>query len=145
MTVSTNRYHDNEVARLIRERLDALGERKSLSQISSESGFEKSNILLMFAAGEMRVPIDRALPLAKALEVDPAAFFRIVLTSHCVPLEGIIIADGPAPFSSRPNVDLNFKVDPDFHKLFKTQAIIRGMTMKELLEASFKAFLEANP
>lgn len=40
--------------------------------------------------------------------------------------------------------DMNFKVNPAFHKRFRLEATLRGMTMKELLEASFKAYLETN-
>lgn len=39
-------------------------------------------------------------------------------------------------------MDLNFKVHPDFHREFKSTAAIRGMSMKELLEASFNAWKE---
>lgn len=46
---------------------------------------------------------------------------------------------------SRPNSglqDLNFKVSPDFHRAFKLSATMRGIPMKDLLEASFRAWLE---
>lgn len=38
--------------------------------------------------------------------------------------------------------DLNFKVSPSFHRKFKTTSAHWGMSMKELLEASFKAWQE---
>jgi hypothetical protein len=38
--------------------------------------------------------------------------------------------------------DLNFKVDPNFHTAFKVIAAIEGMPMKDLLEASFSAWVE---
>lgn len=38
--------------------------------------------------------------------------------------------------------DLNFKVTPDFHRKFKVTATSWGMSMKELLEASFKAWID---
>jgi hypothetical protein len=37
---------------------------------------------------------------------------------------------------------MNFKVSPDFHRRFKLEATLRGRSMKELLEASFKTYLE---
>lgn len=55
--------------------------------------------------------------------------------------------DVPPDNLSRPNddvQDMNFKVHPDFHRRFKITATIWGMSMKELLEASFKAWLEKN-
>jgi len=38
--------------------------------------------------------------------------------------------------------DLNFKVSPAFHRAFKKEATDRGWSMKELLEASLRMFLE---
>lgn len=40
--------------------------------------------------------------------------------------------------------DMNFKVASDFHRRFKTEATIRGLSMKELLEESFKCYLDKN-
>ena len=41
-------------------------------------------------------------------------------------------------------VDLNFKVSQDMHRRFKLEATLRGLSMKDLLEASFKCYLEAH-
>lgn len=41
-------------------------------------------------------------------------------------------------------VDLNFKVEPRFHARFRLEAALRKMSMKELMENSFKAFLDVN-
>jgi hypothetical protein len=38
--------------------------------------------------------------------------------------------------------DMNFKVSADFHRRYKTTATIWGMSMKDLLEASFKLWVE---
>jgi hypothetical protein len=63
-----------------------------------------------------------------------------------------ILASPPAPAieqplenMAKPNSgiqDLNFKVDPDFHLAFKLAATMKGMSMKEVLEASFKHWVE---
>lgn len=65
-----------------------------------------------------------------------------------------LIAPPPAPEQAPENLskpsdsttlaDLNFKVAPAFHRRFKLEALVRGMTMKELLEACFYAYLENN-
>ena len=39
-------------------------------------------------------------------------------------------------------VDLNFKVDETFHRRFKLEATVRGLSMKDLLIASFRSYLE---
>lgn len=38
--------------------------------------------------------------------------------------------------------DLNFKVSPVMHRAFKLTAASRGLSMKELFEASFRCWLE---
>lgn len=38
--------------------------------------------------------------------------------------------------------DLNFKVERDFHHVYKLVATLKGMSMKELLEASFHAWVK---
>ena len=57
-------------------------------------------------------------------------------------------AEAPVNMST-PNgdrtVDLNFKVSPALHQAFKMEAAARGMTMKEILEASFRCYLERYP
>ena len=101
----------------------------------------------------MRVPVDHALAIGKALELDPLEFYCKVLECYIPLPPGLRLTYDRDPAVSRPSVDLNsnkpsvdlnFKVDPDFHRAFKTEATVRGMSMKELLEASFKAFLGSN-
>ena len=41
-------------------------------------------------------------------------------------------------------VDLNFKIPESFHRQFKAEATLRGIFMRELLETSFKCFLEVH-
>jgi hypothetical protein len=38
--------------------------------------------------------------------------------------------------------DLNFKVDPIFHRMFKRVANTKDMSMKELLESAFNCWVE---
>lgn len=40
--------------------------------------------------------------------------------------------------------DMNFKVDPAFHRKFKMEAVSRGLSMKDMLVASFNAYLEVH-
>jgi hypothetical protein len=41
-------------------------------------------------------------------------------------------------------VDLNFKIPESFHRRFKAEATLRGISMRELLESSFKCFTEVH-
>jgi hypothetical protein len=38
--------------------------------------------------------------------------------------------------------DMNFKVDPEFHRAFKVASTMNGISMKELLDASFRAWID---
>jgi hypothetical protein len=40
--------------------------------------------------------------------------------------------------------DLNFKVSPSFHRAFKAASTMSDLSMKELLEASLLAWIDAN-
>lgn len=40
--------------------------------------------------------------------------------------------------------DLNFKVDPSLHRAFKTASAMSGLSMRELLEASLLAWIDAH-
>jgi hypothetical protein len=62
-----------------------------------------------------------------------------------------LMAQAPAPTLQIPDnlsrsnddiQDMNFKVSPDFHRRFKSTATLWGMSMKDLLEASFKLWVE---
>jgi hypothetical protein len=170
--------HREDFAQLIRERLDALRGRKSASQVANEIGYQRDSIIYLFAAGETRVPLDRAIALAQALEVEPGRFFRGAFECYMELPLGLDItfdrlkastdernsddsafladelddaretdqsADAAQPIDRSPVlVDLNFKVAPEFRRHFRIEAAQLGMSMKELLEAAFKIFREAN-
>jgi hypothetical protein len=170
----SNMHQRAEVARKIREQLEILGGRKSASQVAREIGYEGDRLIYAFACGELRVPLDRAVPLAKALEIEPGAFFAAVLSAFMPLPNGLKISFGALKASDENEiekqledlrtateiivkgeddvpviqatgrqsiVDLNFKVTSDFHRRFKGEAAARGISMKELLEASFQACL----
>jgi predicted HicB family RNase H-like nuclease len=42
-------------------------------------------------------------------------------------------------------VDMNFKVPAQLHRRFKIEAVQRGMTMRDLVEAAFRVYLEQHP
>lgn len=55
---------------------------KTQKQIANEAGYEKPNVLSMMKKGIIKVPIERAPALARALNVDPAHFLRMVLREY---------------------------------------------------------------
>jgi predicted HicB family RNase H-like nuclease len=40
---------------------------------------------------------------------------------------------------------LNFKVSPEFHRAFKTYAVMHGMSMRQLLELGFEMVKKKRP
>lgn len=52
---------------------------KTQAQIATEAGFVNVNMLAMIKLGSTRLPLDRVLPLAKALDVDPAYLLLLAL------------------------------------------------------------------
>jgi hypothetical protein len=48
----------------------------------------------------------------------------------------------PDDFTSIGQTNLNFKVSPEMHRAYKTTASLKGIPMKDLLEASFECWQE---
>lgn len=59
--------------------------RKNRKEIAAEAGFPQPNILSMLRGGEAKIPIDRTISLAKAIEGDPGHFFKLVLEQQYSP------------------------------------------------------------
>lgn len=77
---------------------------KSQKEIAQEAGFARPNVISMMKSGEMKVPIDRALALARACGADPAAFTRLVLAEYSpAVLETLDAELGVSLFDGRPD------------------------------------------
>ena len=55
---------------------------KKQTQIAEEVGFEKPNVITMIKQGKTKVPINKIGKFAKALEVDPIFFMKMVFTEY---------------------------------------------------------------
>lgn len=74
---------DSDVANMIADRLLTLSDKGITQQEVAElAGYDKPNVLNMFKSGKTRVPLNRAVPLAKALDVDPAIFLMMVFKEY---------------------------------------------------------------
>ncbi|RWB95671.1 MAG: XRE family transcriptional regulator [Mesorhizobium sp.] len=81
-TPTTGPYASSAATKLIDKRIDALAGRKTQTDIAYEAGFARHNFVSMLKAGISKIPLDRVVSLAKALEVDPARLFRLALDQH---------------------------------------------------------------
>jgi hypothetical protein len=53
---------------------------KTNQEIAEETGFSRGNVVAMISSGAMNVPINRVAAFARAIEVDPVALLRKVLS-----------------------------------------------------------------
>ncbi len=75
-------YAGSRIVNFLNKQINSLAATKSQRQIAFECGYEKPNIISMFKRGETKVPLDKIPALAKALEVDPRALFRLALEQY---------------------------------------------------------------
>lgn len=70
----------NNVAQFLTQALASSG--KTQREIAQELGYENANIITMFKQGLTKVPLAKAGSLAKALDVDPVFFFKLLLREY---------------------------------------------------------------
>lgn len=68
------------VAQFLSQKIDSSD--KSQSEIAQELGYPNPNIITMFKQGRTKVPITKIGAIAKALEIDPLHFMRIVMNEY---------------------------------------------------------------
>lgn len=70
----------SEIAKFLDKRIYELSHRKSQRDIAREIGFVNDNVIAMLKSGRTKVPLDRVMSIAKALETDPRELFVLALT-----------------------------------------------------------------
>jgi hypothetical protein len=78
-TLSQAPFAHSNMAQYLTDQIAAISSIKSEQEIARDAGYDKANMLSMFADGAVRVPLDRVLTLAKALQVNPAGLFHLAL------------------------------------------------------------------
>ena len=73
------------LARLIDRRVEELKGVKSQKQIAKESGFANPNMITILKNGVAKVSLDRVVPLAVSLGIDPATAFRLAVLQYVSP------------------------------------------------------------
>jgi predicted HAD superfamily phosphohydrolase len=75
-------YAETRAAQFLEKRIEQLQSRKSQREIAQDIGFAQPQALSMMKTGELKIPLDRVPAFARALEVDAANLFRMVLEQH---------------------------------------------------------------
>ena len=81
-------------ARLIADAIDASG--KTQREIAEEVGFPRGNVISMLRSGEMRLPIERAPALARALGIDEKLLISTAMTEYMPETWNVISGAAPA-------------------------------------------------
>ena len=71
-------YADSDLARFITKRILEL-KPKTQIDIAKEAGFVNPNVISMLKSGATKLPLDRVLAVAKALECDPRRLFLLAM------------------------------------------------------------------
>ncbi|CAN7686058.1 XRE family transcriptional regulator [Mesorhizobium amorphae] len=71
--------HKSEIAKFLDKRIYELGHRKSQRDIAREIGLTNDNVVSMMKNGRTKVPLDRVVSIAKALETEPRPLFVLAL------------------------------------------------------------------
>jgi transcriptional regulator with XRE-family HTH domain len=72
-------YADTLLSAYLTKRILELRPRKSQVEIATEAGFINVNMMSMLKSGKSKIPLDRVVALAKALEVDPSFLFKMAI------------------------------------------------------------------
>ncbi|MFZ3585042.1 XRE family transcriptional regulator [Loktanella sp. DJP18] len=84
-------YADTELADFIAKRVLQL-KPKSQIDIAREAGFPNPNVISMLKSGATKLPLDRVLALATAMECDPRRLFLLALQQQGYETEQAAIA-----------------------------------------------------
>lgn len=79
MSNTSGTSHKSEIARFLDKRIHELSHRKSQRDMAREIGFTNDNVVSMMKSGRTKVPLDRVVSIAKALETEPRPLFILAL------------------------------------------------------------------
>jgi plasmid maintenance system antidote protein VapI len=70
-------------AEYLRERIQAQEARgKSKEEIAKELGFQNPSYIGMLVAGKAKLPLDKVLPMSRALDANPRFMFRLAIRQY---------------------------------------------------------------
>lgn len=107
---------------------------KSQTQIAEEVGFEKPNVITMIKQGKTKVPLNKIGSMAKALEVDPVFFFRMVMNEYMPDLMDMIGA-----ITNQPIITSN---EMDFIHVIRSSKVVNPKLRTDTEKKKFKEFVD---
>jgi hypothetical protein len=55
---------------------------RSQASIAASAGYSRPNVISMFKAGKMKIPLERIPAFAKAMRIDPAPLLRVAMQEY---------------------------------------------------------------
>lgn len=90
MESTTTPFSKSPLSRLLQAHVQKHVDNGTLDDVAQAVGYGKPDMLRRFASGEVRVPIDRAVPLAKALGISPSLIIGLGVVDHWPHLADVI-------------------------------------------------------
>ncbi|SIT10257.1 hypothetical protein SAMN05421759_1166 [Roseivivax lentus] len=115
-------------ARLIADAIDASG--KTQREIAEEVRFPRGNVISMLRSGEMRLPIERASALARALGIDEKLLISTAMTEY-MPETWNVISGASRAF---PEIQINVKGPAPVMERFKAICATERRTYADMLD-----------
>lgn len=72
----------NPFVAFLREKIDAIADRRSEQEIAEAIGYHRADVIRRIKEGEARLPLDKVSPIARALEVDGRLLAHLWLVQH---------------------------------------------------------------
>ena len=124
------------VAEFITDAIEALS--KTQKDIADEMGLRNPNLITMWKQNKGRVPLNRLLSLANALEVDAWFFVRLALLEYYPQLHAIIESVSPSLILTKNEIEMikSFRkvtdyADPEFRFNSSETRIIAGFRVSK--------------
>jgi hypothetical protein len=108
---------------------------KAQTQIAEEVGFDKPNVITMIKQGKTKVPLTKIGSMAKALEVDPVFFFKLVMNEYNPDLLDVITS-----ITSQPIITNN---EMDFIRVIRSSKVTNPKLRTEAEKKKFKEFVDS--
>jgi transcriptional regulator with XRE-family HTH domain len=119
---------DSPTARLIAEAIDASG--KTQTEIASEMGYERPNVISMLKNGLMRMPIERIPAFSRATGIDPTLLTRVAMTEYMPETWDVI----SGPTQAFPEAQINIRGPQPAIERYKRLCQTERRTYFETLE-----------
>lgn len=107
---------------------------KSQTQIAEEVGFDKPNVITMIKQGKTKVPLNKIGSMAKALEVDPIFFFKLVMSEYMPDVMDMITA-----ITTQPLITKN---EWDFIAVIRTSNVVNPKLRTEAEKKKLREFVD---